>query len=110
MKGIDIKKIFKKFVQLRDKDKLKMEITPHTDWRMLIIVFVVIVIIVAGASFYIFVQIEKDEIFTAQGDNKPKEKIITASKLKDTINQFEQKKAQLEKLRTERPHIVDPSL
>ncbi len=110
MKIPDIKKIFKRFVQLRDKDKLKMEMTPHSDWRTLVIIFTILVIAVGSASFYIFVQIERDEIFLAKEGEKTNVKTLDTQRLKDTIKAFEQRKTDLETLRAERPSIIDPSM
>lgn len=110
MKTPDIKKIFKRFTELRDKDKLKMEMTPRSDWRTLVIVFVVLVIAVGSASFYIFIQIDRDEIFLAEEGEKARVKAFDAQKLKDTIQDFEQRKTDLETLRAERPNIIDPSI
>lgn len=110
MKTPDIKKIFKRFLQLRDKDKLKMEMTPHSDWRTLVIIFAILVIAVGAASFYIFIQIERDEIFLAEEMEKVDMKTFDTQKLEDTIQAFEQRKEDLEILRAERPRIIDPSI
>ena len=109
MKTPDIKKIFKRFLQLRDKDKLKMEMTPRSDWRTLFIIFTILVIAVGSVSFYIFVQIERDEIFLAKEGEQLRVRTFNAQKLKDTLKAFEQRKAGLDTLRIERPHIIDPS-
>ncbi len=110
MKIPDIKKILKRFVQLRDKDKLKMEMTPHSDWRMLVIIFTILVIAVGSASFYIFIQIERDEIFLAKEGEKTGVRTFDTQRLKDTIKTFEQRKMDLEALRAGRPSIIDPSM
>ena len=111
MKTPDIKKIFKRFLQPRDKDKLKMEMTPRSDWRTLFIIFTILVIAVGSASFYIFVQIERDEIFLAKAKEGEQLRVRTfnAQKLKDTLKAFEQKNSDLDMLRAERPSIIDPS-
>lgn len=109
MKIPDIKRIIKRLAQHQDKDKFKIEMTPHRDWRILVITFAVLVVAVGFASFYIFVQIERDEIFIAKEGEKAHARIFNTQKLKDTIKTFEEKKATLEILRTERPPIIDPS-
>lgn len=109
MKIPDIKKIFKRFLQLRDKDKLKMEMTPHSDWRTLVIIFTILILAVGSASFYIFVQIDRDEIFLAKEGEQLRARTFNTQKLKDTIRVFEQRQADLEMLRAERPSIIDPS-
>lgn len=109
MKIPDIKKIVKRLAQHQDKDKLKIEMTPHRDWRILVIAFAILVIAVGFASFYIFVQIERDEIFIAKEGEKVRARTFNTQKLKDTIKAFEQRQADLEILRTERPSIIDPS-
>ena len=110
MKTPDIKKIFKRFLQLRDKDKLKMEMTPRSDWRTLFIIFTILVIAVGSASFYIFVQIERDEIFLAKEGEQLRARTFNAQKLKDTLKAFEQKNADLDMLRAKRPSVIDPSI
>ena len=110
MKTPDIKKIFKRLVERQDKDKFKVEMTPHRDWRRLVIIFAIFVIAVGAASFYIFIQIERDEIFVAKEGEKVSARMFNTQKLKDTIKTFEQKSADIEILRTERPRIIDPSV
>ncbi|MBI5816955.1 MAG: hypothetical protein HZB09_00855 [Candidatus Yonathbacteria bacterium] len=110
MRTPNIKKIFKGIIQRQDKDKFKTEMTPHRDWRILVIAFAVFVIGVGVASFYIFVQIDRDEIFVAKEGEKASTKTFNTQKLKDTIKAFEQRKTVLEALRAERPHIIDPSI
>src|SRR3989338_36148 len=109
MKTPDIKKIFKRFLHPRDKDKLKMEMTPRSDWRTLFIIFTILVIAVGSASFYIFVQIERDEIFLHKEGEQLRARTFNTQKLKETLKAFEQKNADLDMLRAERPSIIDPS-
>lgn len=110
MKIPDIKKILKRFFQLREKDKLKMEMTPHSDWRTLVIIFAILVIVAGALSFYIFIQIDRDEIFLAKEAGSVSVRTFNTQKLKDTIKIFEQRKRDLEVIRLERPHIIDPSI
>ena len=110
MKTPDIKKIFKRFLQLRDKDKLKMEMTPRSDWRTLFIIFTILVIAVGSASFYIFVQIERDEIFLHKEGEQLRARTFNTQKLKETLKAFEQKNADLDMLRAKRPSVIDPSI
>lgn len=109
MKGFDIKKIFKKFIRLRDKDKLKMEITPHRDWRILVVVFAVLVIIVAAVSFYSFMHIGNDDIFLSRGGDRSAVKMLDTQKLKNIIQAFQARADELAGMRANRPHVVDPS-
>jgi flagellar basal body-associated protein FliL len=110
MKWFDSKKIFKRFTQLRDNDKLKMEITPRKDWQLLVVFFVVLAVIVAATSFYIFVHIENDEIFLAKGEDRPALKVFNAAKLKNIIQTLRSREEDLANLKANRPHVVDPSL
>ena len=87
-----------------------MEMTPRSDWRTLFIIFTILVIAVGSVSFYIFVQIERDEIFLAKEGEQLRVRTFNAQKLKDTLKAFEQRRADLETLRAERPHIIDPSM
>ncbi|MDO8572735.1 MAG: hypothetical protein Q7S11_03135 [bacterium] len=110
MKNFDIKRILKRFVQLRDKDKLKMEMTPHSDWRMLFVIFTILIVAVGSASYYIFLRIQHDDIFLAKENEMVRVRTFNTQKLKDTIGIFEQRKKELEMLRAEKPSIIDPSI
>jgi len=105
----DFKKILKKITSFHGKGTLKPAINPHRDWRTILIVFVILVLGAAAGSTYMFIQMEQDELFTSNGDGEKRIKKFNTSKLVDTINQFEQKEEELNRLRIDRPHIIDPS-
>lgn len=109
MELADIKKKLKNPFRIRDKDKNKMEMTPYRDWRTLFIICSALIVMVMAGSGYIFIQIEKDELFFSREDDVHTSKTFDTKKLKNVVADFEKRAQDLEVLRAQPPRIVDPS-
>lgn len=82
---------------------------PYRDWKIIATVFVVLAVIAAALGTYLFLGVQKGEVFGSDRViEKPKE-VIDKGHLKEVIDSFDQRKIEREKLNSSRPSLVDPS-
>jgi hypothetical protein len=79
-------------------------------WKRIFLLFVVVNIIVIAVSVYLFFQINSGGIFRVEQDTVISVDSINRALLRDTIDSFEQKKLEFERLKTKESSVVDPSL
>jgi len=108
MKSINLKKYLGRLTFRREFRTISSK--AHHDWRIMLVFFFLLWIATVLGSLYIFVQIDRGDIFVAE--NKQEENPVTISKklLEDTVEVFEGRKIKLEQLETKRSSLSDPSL
>lgn len=100
---------FKKLIATKGSDKLRMELTPFRDWRVVVIVFLTALSGSIGFNIYISSEANRDAFFSAA----PKSSGVTKFNeegLKKVIKEIDDKYAQFEKTKTDQILLVDPSL
>jgi type II secretory pathway component PulC len=96
--------------RLMRKYKKHYLINASTDWHMLLIIFIIVTIVAVSFSVYLFMQINKGEIFVVKQDESVLSDSIDRTLLKETLSLYEEKSRNFEELKINRPSVVDPSL
>ena len=111
MAKFSLKDIKEKFPVGGGRDKLKSLLTPHRDWRILVVVFVLSFIVLGVVSTYFFIQVKEEKIFSETKENADEDfEVLDAEGLKEVVEFFENKENKFEFLSEEKPSAVDPSL
>lgn len=109
-KKFDYKAIIRKFSYARSKDPLKVPLRPYRDWGFLLACFFVILVAVSIASAYLFIEINREEIFSKELAPEGEIEMLNLEALKGAIKSFDDRAEVFETLRGQKPGIVDPSL
>lgn len=111
MNNINLKNIIKKFSESGGKDKLKSILTPHRDWKIIVVTFFLSFIVLIAANMYFFTQINNEKIFFKAEEGEVEDfEVLDVLGLKETIEFFENKENKFNTLVEEKFEIVDPSL
>jgi hypothetical protein len=110
MKSFNIKKIFAKLRSHKRTEYKTISSKAHHDWKTMVIMFFFLWIVVIFGSGYIFIKINKGEIFLIESKIESKQSSVDKKLLETTVASFEGRKIEFEKLKTEKPKTVDPSL
>ena len=110
MAKMNFKKIIKKFFQIHGKDKLKILKRPFRDWGVLLVIFFTLLIFIALANAYLFIQINKEEIFAKERAPEEEIEVLNVEGIKKTIDFFDKREENFNGLLKQKPIIVDPSL
>ncbi len=87
---------------------LRME-KPRNDWRLLLASSFVVLLMLAAFSFYLFIQISKDEIFISQTEEVIIIDTLNRSLLNETLDAFREKASRLKEIQRKRPKVIDPT-
>ncbi|MFQ5661915.1 MAG: hypothetical protein ACE5F2_01540 [Candidatus Paceibacteria bacterium] len=79
-------------------------------WKIIIYVFIALNIGVVAFSVYLFLEINKGDIFKVEQDISVTVDTIDRKLLSETLASFEKMKDELKKLKSKRPSVIDPSL
>src|SRR3989344_81445 len=103
MKEIDVKKIFSKLRRKKDKKKAQSDWNARRDWSIVISLFLLCIVFTTLAHIYLFMQINREEIFSVkiEDDSKPKE--IDTVKLENVIASYKEKEKEFDRLLTTKP-------
>ena len=105
----DWKSEFKKLTYSKGVDKLKIEITPYRDWRIVVIVFFIVLVSSIWFNTYVFIEINRDTFFEAAPKSSGVVK-FNEEGLTKVIAGLDEKRATFEKAKNEGVAIVDPSI
>ncbi|OHA91007.1 MAG: hypothetical protein A2832_00260 [Candidatus Zambryskibacteria bacterium RIFCSPHIGHO2_01_FULL_44_22b] len=84
-----------------------MMANPQTDWKIVFTSTLILVIIAVALSILVFVKIDKEEVFVSgYGANRA----LDTSLLEDTVDYYENKAEEFEKIKTNKTSVVDPSI
>jgi len=85
--------------------------SPEGDWKTIFIAAVTLALMITALNIYIFVKIDKGEIFTVEGPALEGEQIPSLPKLRETVRYYQSKAAQFDNLqKTATSTFPDPSL
>lgn len=105
-----IKKFFTRKSMRKIDYKNNVITNPERDWKILLAVFATLICLVIIFSFYLFAQINKGELFTVKYGKSTTAETIDKSLLNEIISFFEERQQNFDKLKNNRPKIIDPSL
>lgn len=103
------KALVEKFFAKQDRDKLKIEITPYRDWKILVKVFFVVLVVLVATHVYVFVQLSNDTLF-AQKDVTDTVITFNKDRLLQTVDYYDAKEATYREILETKPSVVDPAV
>lgn len=109
MPKINLKSGFKKLTYSKGVDRLKMEITPYRDWRIVVSVFFIVLMSSIWFNTNVFIEINRDTFFTAT-PKSPGVVKFNEEGLGKVIAGLDEKSATFEKAKNDGVAIADPSL
>jgi hypothetical protein len=72
--------------------------SPYTDWKIIFISFVILSLVVILTSVYIFIKIDKGEIFEITRSGTEEETSLDIEMLRKATSYYQQKDAQFERI------------
>lgn len=93
----------------RDKDKTKIILTTYRDWKILVIVSSFLLLIIAGMNIYFSVKNEGQNNSARKDKTIEKGTVLNTDALRVTIESFDQKAENFEKLKLKKELLIDPS-
>ena len=82
----------------------------EADWKIIFISTIVLAILAIVLSLYIFIKIDKGEIFVIEKTTEQSETTLDASLLKETVSYYKNKALKFERIKNVIKPTVDPSL
>ena len=104
-----MKALVEKFFAKQDRDKMKTEITPYRDWKILVNTFFVVLVMLVAVHVYVFVQLSNDTLF-AQKDTTDTVITFNKDKLLKTVDHYDAKAVKYDDLLQTKPAVVDPAV
>ena len=84
--------------------------SPEGDWKIIFSVTTALVLCSITLSVFIFIKIDKGEIFLAEKTNENTEERLDLDKLKQAVFHYENKALEFERIQNSKPSYIDPSL
>lgn len=112
MEDFNIKKILKKLTKLvggRGVHVGRSITHPSRDWKIILVAFTILNIIMAVFSTFLFLQINKGEIFVVDVPIPSSTNSLNREELQNILSFFEEKKRAFVSLKINKPTLVDPS-
>lgn len=103
----NIKKIFSKIIK-KEPDIVHKELNVLKVWKIILITFIVFTALIVGISGYIFFRINSGELFLVENKETVQIDTINRALLEDTIEAFEMKKIEFERLKNNKIQIKNP--
>lgn len=79
--------------------------SPECDWKIIFISTIILVALVGVLSVYIFMKIDRGEIFVVEKSDEPSEKSLDVSLLKETVLYYKNKALEFKRIKS----LVVPS-
>lgn len=84
--------------------------SPEADWRFVFVSALIIAILVICLSVFIFMQVDKGEVFINERPDGGGGRTLNTSALRETVSYYQAKGEEFERLRISPEPSVDPSL
>lgn len=84
--------------------------SPERDWKIIFVFAALFAFCSIATSAFIFVKIDRGEIFLAEKVNEESGETLDFKKLEETALYYKNKELELEKIIRSKPQYVDPSL
>jgi hypothetical protein len=107
----DVNSIMKKFEWKSQGGLFGWGISPEADWKIIFVSTIVLVGLVTILNFFIFVKMNRGEIFVIEDNGEAEIATLDMEKIKTTASYYQDKEAEFQKWRNGvNTVIVDPSL
>ena len=83
---------------------------PDADWRIIFIVLAIFMIAVIASGLYIFLEINRGELFSPKEEAAATPTRLNTALLDKTISYYQYKATELEKIKASKESIKDPSI
>lgn len=83
---------------------------PGRDWRIIFSVATILVFCSIVISIFIFIKINKGDIFLVEKTNEEQGETLNLDKLKETASYYKAKALEFERIQNSKSRYVDPSL
>jgi len=100
----------KKVRQKRSFDFLHWGRSAEGDWKIIFIVAAIFALCSIALSTFIFIKIDKGEIFLVEKTTEDSAESLNVEKLKETNSYYKNKALEFERIKNSNPAHVDPSL
>ena len=84
--------------------------SPEADWKIIFSITATFVVIVIALSAFIFIQIDKGEIFVVERPEDGDEHMLDIEALREAAEYYQGKALEFDRIRIERASVIDPSL
>ena len=84
--------------------------SPEADWKIIFISTMVLAVLVIGLSTFVFIKIDRGEIFVVEKLAEQGDKILDLSLLRETVSYYQDKAVEFERIKRVKTPSVDPSL
>lgn len=93
-------------------NKINFNFSRSNIWEGILVFFMTLIFFVFLFNIYLYLQIDKNNIFTIDNITKTKKESVGVNKiyLSEIIQEFDNKSEELERLKENKPYNVDPSL
>lgn len=106
----DLKTFFKNFKFSFGGRLFGFGTSPESDWKVIFISSVVLTIAVIAGSVFMFIKIDKGEIFVSKGFSSQEENTLDIELLRETVSYYQNKIIEFEENGNLSLPTVDPSL
>ena len=106
----NFKNILNKTKFLEDKHRLVFGPDPERDWRNIFLSTCIVSLFFVLAGVYIFIKIDKGEIFLVDPGDVSGEALLNTNLLSETVRYYEGKEVKFLEIQNTRPTYPDPSL
>lgn len=105
-----ITSLFSKFKISRGGHLMGFGTSPENDWKILLMSFMVLLIFTLGTCRYFFFKVNNGEFLVLTDEEKTPSSTFNLNRVRQTINYYESKSQELEKIKITPEVILDPSL
>ncbi len=84
--------------------------SPEADWKIIFVSTIILTILVIVSSIFIFIKIDKGEIFVVEKSAGEGDKTLDLSLLRETVSYYQNKALEFERIKRARTPATDPSL
>ena len=82
---------------------------PEADWKIIFISAITLVVLAITLSIYMYIKIDKGEIFTIDKTKEGEKHVLNIDLLKETVSYYQDKYLKFESIDRVNTSIVDPS-
>lgn len=102
--------IFSKFKINRGGHFLGYGVSPENDWKIILMTFMIMLALTLGACIYYFLKVNNGDFLVLTDEEKTPTSTFNLNRVRQTINYYESKSEELEKIKSTPEVILDPSL
>ena len=84
--------------------------SPEADWRIIFASTAILAVLIIGLSAFIFIKIDRGEIFVVKESAEQGDKTLDLSLLKETVSYYQNKALEFERIKRAKTSAADPSL